>query len=342
MKNLSKIREGEKTTVVNFKNTPKISPHEVDFRDNERKLFLVPLIETFVKEEVLFSGHVVSVEFLHEGVSSLVSIISYDNKKLVLKIPVSNKDIIGESLFLEKWRSAGVSTPHIIREGKIGDFSYLLMEFIDSKTISDAYENYQTRIQEKIFYKMGIILHQMHIPKTKGFGFLVKNERGEIAAAYSDFKSWINSPRVQEIINYCKEYNLIREEHGSIDRAVKILEEYVGDFEESSFCHFDFGIDNIFATDPFTVFDPYPMLGNAIIDVGKSIVYASSKTDSLEPGEQFKQGYFFEGNPVDMQVVQASVIFNAGLKFRYWDEKKTDKRVGAIQNYLIKTKHFLD
>lgn len=123
---------------VTFLNKPKLSEHEVDQDFNERRGKLIPLMEEFLIKHPLFVDKDISVTFLHAGVSSLVSVIETSEQKLVLKIPFSRLNSRLEGAFVGM-ENVGVKVPHVLEEGEIGEHFYVLMEYIDSETISSKY-----------------------------------------------------------------------------------------------------------------------------------------------------------------------------------------------------------
>ena len=105
---------------ITFLNEPKLSPHDVDQKFNERRISLVHDIKDYISTSTLFKNKQTSITFVEKGVSSLVSIIETDGKKMVLKIPLSLTNSFGEAQFLKVWEQAGVRVPHVIDEGFIG------------------------------------------------------------------------------------------------------------------------------------------------------------------------------------------------------------------------------
>ena len=121
-----------------FKNQPKLSGFEIDKRYDDLRSMLVPYIENFLSTDELFKDKQVNVEFSHQGVSSLLSFVEVGDEKYVLKIPLNTTFAEGEATFLKAWESTGVATPHILREGIIADFPYILMSYVDAPVLADA------------------------------------------------------------------------------------------------------------------------------------------------------------------------------------------------------------
>jgi len=132
---------------------------------------------------------------------------------------------------------------------------------VEEKYIEDSDE------KRKLYYKAGEILQNMHKPKGIGFGNVI-NKRGE----FDSFSEWINSEDMTDRELYIKENNILGSEFDLYEKAKEILIDYVGNSNQSSFCHFDYSTGHLFATEPLTVFDPNPAFNNGIIDLGRTLV----------------------------------------------------------------------
>jgi fructosamine-3-kinase len=322
-----------------FNNEPKLSEHEVDQEYNERRLRLSPLIKEFIFNHKRFEGKEVKVNFSHRGVSSVVSIIETPDERVVLKVTLSLNYSSGEGPFLKVWEEAGVRVPHVIENGTIGGHAYVLMEYIDAEPLSEKFNNEQL-VNEGYVLEMGQILHTMHETKTKGYGRF-RDKEGKAEAEFQTFKEWLDSELVKDRIDYVKEKDLLGKElQGILPLALKILTELTDKDRESSYCHDDFGAGNIFATKPLTVFDPNPRFNHPYLDLGRTIAITISGGKYEGAVSQLIEGYF-AGEKFDNRALQASILLNCCLKFRYWDLTKKTKRIKNLQDYLIKNKAVL-
>jgi fructosamine-3-kinase len=314
-----------------------MSLHSVDSKHNEIKLILVPLVIDFVSNHNLFNDKEVNITFAHKGVSSLVSIIETPENKYVLKIPLKENTESYEVLFLNTWRSIGVSTPKVYEEGKIHNFSYVLMEFINAQNLTETYK-LKNLVPLRIFVEMGKTLRLMHNSIATGYGQL-KNGIPE----FTTFDDWINKDEKNvRSINEIKELNLLNDkEHGSILRAKEILIEYVKNDPRSTYCHLDFAPENIFATNPITPFDPNPAFNHPYIDLAVSIVIATSRCGPSDAANQIIEGYF-AGEEYNKQVLHAAILRVTYSKFVYWSKTDQPKRLAWLQEYLNTNKYLLD
>ncbi len=320
-----------------FTNAPKLSEHEVDQKFNDRRKKLIPLIEDFLSQHALFKDKEVNVTFLHAGVSSLVSIIETLDKKLILKIPLAIPSSRLEGAFLNAWESAGVKVPHVFEEGPIGEHFYILMEYIDSVTVGVKH-NATVKLDKNIYYDLGKLLRKMHEVKSEGYSNIV-NKISE--PEYLSIAEWLKGDSSMQIqIEYVKEHQLLDDKkHGSIEEVFKILITGIGESKESVYCHNDFGGGNVFATEPLTVFDPWPCFHHPFMDITRSMILIS-KEGVGKVGQQFLDGYF--GNEkYDKKLFHAFLILNIVVKLPYMHKTKGLEKIEGLQNYLERTRYLL-
>ncbi len=327
----------ETSQKITFANEPKLSEHEVDQKFNERRKKLVPLMRDFIAEHPLFSGKNVDVTFLHTGVSSLVSTIETSDKKLVLKIPLSELNSRLEGVFLKAWEDVGVKVPHVLEEGEIGEHFYVLMEYVDSETVSSKYAGEES-LEKSVYYDLGKLLRQMHEAKAEGYSNIV-NKKSE--PEYFSVTEWLKGDaNMQRQVEYVKEHQLLDDEkHGSIEDVFKILISSIGESKESVYCHNDFGGGNVFATEPFTVFDPWPCFHHPFMDISRSLIQISEGSIG-EAGEQFLDGYFGD-EEYDKKLFHAFLVLNITVKLPYMHKTKRTEKIEGLQRYLEQTKDLL-
>lgn len=321
--------EGAPTNIT-FVNQPLLLEHEVNRADNERRLTLASEIEPFLASDELFAGKDVRVEFSHGGVSSLLSFVEVGEEKYVLKMPLS-LTTEGEAAFLNKWESVGVKVPHVYREGMIGDNPYILMQHIDAPTLEEKID--EGSASEDCFLEMGRTLARMHSAKAEGYGRIVQGR-----AEHATFEEWINNHHLEKRIKEAREYNVLSDEHGNIEKAIDILVRYVEKQQGSNYCHRDFSTDNLLATEPLTVIDPSPGYNDGVIDLGVTIVREAGKGRS---GDEIVRGYFEGTGNYDARVLQAAVIMSSYGLLPYWYERKRTKKIRNTQKYLVERAHLL-
>lgn len=326
-------------TEINFINQPKYSEHEADRDFNERREIFIPKIKEFISIHPLFLNKKVDITFMHSGISSLVSVVEANDIKLVLKIPLSRTNSRLEAVFLNAWKDLGVKVPHIFEEGEIGEQPYTLMEYIDSKTISNAYTK-EEMIEKNIYLELGKLLRKMHGAKAQGYSNIV-NKKNE--PEYSSISEWLNGDaNMQTQIEYVKENMLLNaDKHGSIDNVFNTLITNIGDSKASVYCHNDFGGGNVFATEPFTVFDPWPCFHHPFMDVTRSLVHKISNGKLGKTSEQFIEGYFGD-EKYDKKLFHAFLFLNITVKLPYMHKTKKMEKIEGLQQFLESTKEYLD
>jgi aminoglycoside phosphotransferase (APT) family kinase protein len=322
--------------MVTFTNEPKFSTHEVDKKFNERRRILVPVVKEWIESHDLFKEGETVVSFFHTGVSSLVCLLEKGAEKYVLKIPLSVLDSRQEGTFLKVWESVGVKVPHVFDEGVIGDFYFTLMEHVDSSSLGAKFSK-EDLLNQEVYKEMGKVLRKMHEPKTKGFSNIV-NDKSK--PEYQDIDSWINGDkRLQDQITYVKENNILNDiEHGSIDHALDIITNKLKDNSTSVYCHNDYNVNNIFATEPITVFDPWPCFHHPFMDLSRAIVISQISIEGTD--EQLISGYF-DGGDFDRQLLQAFIFLNIVAKLKYQTETNNFAGANNFKEYLKKTKQYL-
>jgi len=180
---------------------------------------------------------------------------------------------------------------------------------------------------------MGQILRAIHKPTSTGFGLVVDDK-----AEYEKFEDWINGSDMQKRFQYIKENKLLDSEHDLIETVCNILIKFVGNNTSSHFCHFDFQLQNAFATDPITIFDPSPYFNIPFVDVGRSLQYFIGNEASVN---QFIEGYF-NGEVYDKKILYASIFLNIYFKLPYSHKTKHVDKIAKRMNFIQENKHYLE
>jgi fructosamine-3-kinase len=308
---------------ITFLNQPKFSKDETDQPRNKKKVELIPKFEEYISNHKLFKDKEVNVSFAQEGRTSLVAIIETEGKKYVLKASVASNLMEKEGVFLKVWEEDRVSVPHVIEDGILDQGPYTLMGFVDADILSNVYSE-EEMISRKIFVELGSVLSKMH---TRDVGSHNNEEFLNFAATR---------------LAYIKEHSILNDgEHGSITRAIDIIQHYVISDNRSTYCHNDFAPYNAFATNPITIFDPSPGFNHPYIDLGLAIVLMVSMYDSEVIVPQLIEGYF--GNKtIDPKVLHAFVVFNSHRRIPRWHMTNRPERIIRMQEYLKKNKNLLD
>lgn len=315
------------TPQIVFANQPRLTGREADKDFDRKRIELVAQIQNLLFSHELFKGKEIKVTFVTKGVSSLVSVIETREGKTVLKIPLSTHYSRGESEFLKVWEANGIKVPHVIEQGTLGEHEYMLMEYVDAPVLNDKYTK-DEMVEKEIYREMGMTLRAMHTPQATGYGRLVNG-----VAEYQTFSEWIDSEDMDTRITYAEEHKLFDEVTNTFKRVREILIAHASATDSSSYCHDDYGADNIFATEPITIFDPNPRFNNGYIDLGRSVMIHTSLEVPKGATQQIVDGYF-NGEVYDARVLHASIILAAFMKSRYLHQINKPHQITTIRKYL--------
>lgn len=319
---------------ITFLNQPKLSGLATYKDQDERRLNLIPKIESWLTNHQLFRDKQVSVEFFQTGETGLVSIVRLPEQQFVLKVLLRSDGPQGEPEFLNACEAVGVSVPHVYEFGMLNEYPYILMSFINAKSLDHSLES--ELLERNIFKKMGEVLRKMHQAKAKGFGRAKEDGIGE----HKTFSSWLlESPQIINHLSYTQKHNLLPEEiFGSIEEAKNILIEQVGTNTETVYCHWDFSPANVLDTDPLTIFDPVATYNHPYLDIARSIVQTIGLGFvSPEVSKQFLDGYFSDSE-LSKRFLYATVLFVSHTKMPYWHKRDEVKILENLKLYLLANK----
>ena len=313
-----------------FLDKPIFSEDEVDQARNEKKKELIPKIEEFVSHHALFKDIEVTISFAKEGKSSLVSIIETEEGKYVLKMTLTDLPE-KEGAFLNVWEEDGVSVPHVIEEGVLGKNLYILMSFVNADTLSNTYSG-EEMVSRRLFVELGSALSKMHTRNVRDEDLAHDGHPGR-----AQFPKFATSR-----LAYIKEHSILNDkEHGSIERAIEIIKQYMATDDRRTYCHNDLAPYNAFATDPVTIFDPSPAFNHPYMDLGMTMVLSASMYDSEDIVPQLIEGYFAD-KTIDPQVIHAFVVFNSHRRIPRWHMTNRLERIFRMQKYLKNNKGLMD
>ena len=319
---------------ITFLNQPKLSGLAAYIDQDERRLNLVLKIQSWLNSHEPFKDKEVSVEFFQTGETGLVSIVRFLDQQFVLKVLLRSDGPQGEPEFLKACESVGVSVPHIYEFGMLDDFPYMLMSYINARSLDHSSED--ELVERNTFKRMGEVLRKIHCARAKGFGRVKEDGSGE----HETFSSWIlESPQMINHLLYTQKHNLLPEQiFGSIEDSKKILIDQIGTKTESVYCHWDFSPANILDTDPLTVFDPVPTYNHPYLDIARSIVQTIGLGFiSPEVNKQFLNGYFSEVE-LDKRLLYAALLFVCYTKMPYWHKREEAKILENLKSYLLANK----
>jgi len=216
-------------------------------------------------------GKIIDYHIFTEWESSVaVKITIEDGKEYIFKarndsiIWWENKIYI-EAKSLEIRKKLWVKTPEIYKKSTI-DFNgmeipYIIMEYI-KPTRKRTEEN-----EKRIAYEIGENIAKIWKSEGKWFG-QIKNIENEIPIGeYKNMEEYYDTLE-KKIIKFFTEKNLIsKKEIEKLHKAIQIIKNDFNSGTKTSLNHEDIQFDNIFLTDPITVFDPNPQLWHPLADL---------------------------------------------------------------------------
>ena len=326
-------------------NMPELMARKIDPDNFEHQKELIRAIQEFIVSDEQFRNQIKPAEVSLQGISSVVTFIETEQGKFVLKVPLSPHSNAAEPVFFNQWEKCGVKVPHILREGTLAGRPYWVMPFIEGETVSHSLQNLDAPTQGEILQEMGKTLRQMHESIAERVGVPFRNERGEFGAPHQNFESWIESSAITHAINQVKVSELLNNEHGSIEKALVILNDYTKRNDHKTYCHWDYSLSNIFYTKPLTIFDPNPMFNYGIIDLGRAMFINMTDTGLGHTAvEELEKGYFGVHDTIEPQVKHASILLAAYMKISFWSKMRGSriKKIARAQTYLSEHKKLLD
>ena len=248
----------------------------------------------------------------------------------MLKIPRSKTFSAGEGQFLKVWEDAGVTVPHVVDIGQLHHYPYTIMEYIDAPILEDKFSEKEL-IKKETYVEMGQTLRLMHTPKADGYGFVVDGQ-----PEFRTATEWLEGEDIKTRIDYVNRHNLLGSLKDYLPTALKIIKQHT-DKEGSSYCHDDYGSNNMFATEPITIFDTSPKFNNGYYDLGRFMFGGIAFGRSGEAAEQLLKGYF-GGEDCDKQALYAYTFLACYMKFPYWHNTKRKNEMETAISYFTQSK----
>lgn len=298
------------------------------YSDERKKLCenIVSWIPSYLLSSNLFQDKSITVDFLEGGVSSISCLIDCEDKKYVLKIQTSLRSRAGEALFLKKWDDIGVRTPMIFDHGTVFEKPYLLLDYIDGQVFSRKYSS-EDLIKKEIFVLLGETLARMHSLVTEGYGNITEG-RGQFKTMYE----WYMSKDIQDEIEYAIKHSSLA--GPSVIGCIEDFISYIDKEYVTTYCHNDFSVSNVFATEPLIVIDPTPIVHHPLFDVARSIVImANLDINMTSSRQQFIDGYK-KYHSIDESRLEAAILLQSLLKFSYWHRNGKTVPIQKLSSFL--------
>lgn len=301
---------------ITFLNSP---PFRDWMSDGEKEFRLKALeyITAIINANTSLVSGEVQVRFFETGVASVVALLEQEREKIVIKTCFKPERAAQEAFSFIEWNKVGVKTPKVLSQGKVGEYSYFIMEYIDSPTIKEVIEKDSTK-KSQYYSEMGRTFHKIHSIPIQGFGPL-KISDGLISGTFLTLREAI-----------------IVEINPELEEALSILEKIPT--QHTAICHFDFSPNHLFATEPLTIFDPDPEANLAVIDLAFFCLLPRS-TEDREVTEMRKiviKSYMEDSGPIDSEILAAAVVLKVHEKAHSLRLLPSPEREKRAQNMLDK------
>lgn len=300
---------------------PPGEPARVEFATvpQERNEQFAQVAAAFIADDPRFNGQHIRVRFPQQGSTSFIAIFETAEGEMVWKLPSKVEYHKGEGMAFDAWEAEGVSVPHVFESGTYQGHAYLLMKYIDKKPLNET-KTRDERLALGKYREMGEMLRKMHQSSGEGFGLVMEHGKGK----FGTFAEWLDSDKMRSDIAKVVELGYLDAE--TIEKARTILAAYAAENPHVAFCHMDFSPQNVFDTEPLTVFDPGAELNHPIIDVGKAVICNMQEGD--EAIAQLLEGYQKGSNeeigippaPLDPKVLHAAVIISGLRKLTFFSK----------------------
>lgn len=324
-----------------------LDKEQIDFRKN-----IEAFLEQTIGENIFGIGKTIDYHIFTEGVSSVVAkIITENGKEYIFKScnnflkEWDNKTHIEAKAF-EIWSKHWVKTPKIYQESMI-DFNnkkipYILMEYIQpTRKLTE-------KNGEKIAYEIGENIGKIAKSKGKWFGWIKKIERDTAVGEYDRMEDYYDGLE-RRITKNLTEKNLIEEkERTKFHKAIQTIKKDFTLGTKASLNHEDIRFDNIFLTEPITIFDPNVRLDHPLMDLATTEYYLYMKsTISWEQKNILKKNLWegYEkiiGKKIDKNIFNAcltiKIMQKIGVIYKYPErEKKIKKALEMLEKIELKS-----
>lgn len=270
------------TTVI-WENNKKIVVHE---HLDEDEIIFRKNIETFLEQTIgkdeFNLGKIIDYNIFTEWVSSVVAKITTEShKEYVFKS--CNDSIIWweskihiEAKVFDIRRKYWIKTPIVYQES-IKKFNgrkipYIIMEYIQ------ATKKFTEKNEQEIAYEIGENIAKISKLGGKWFGWIKKIEKNIPIWTYDTIEKYYTTVE-KRIKKSLTEKNIIgKKEWIKLDKAIQIIKDTMHAWTKAALNHEDVRFDNIFLTNPITIFDPSLRLDHPLMDLATTEYYLRMKS----------------------------------------------------------------
>ena len=121
------------------------------------------------KIEKIINEKILKIKDVSKGYDHKVYIVRLQDKEVVLRIPIKEKNkIVAQAWAMKRWKRIGVPVPEILSVKR----DYIIEERIDGTDLEGT--RITNKQKQQVLFKLGKYLKRMHTIKTKKYGYLLK------------------------------------------------------------------------------------------------------------------------------------------------------------------------
>ena len=308
---------------------PKSYPGLTEEEAKEQKQ-IVEVLDQSLWNGSMTDKTIAAIELIPDGNTSTVyKLVDESGGAIILKTGWSTgwgQDVLAaEALFLDRWRSCGVSTPLVIDykvlEGVI-KVPVLLMEYVAGHNMGGLLDQPKAA-SDGVERVMGTLQAQMHTAKAVGYGSAgdgnVPVDGKNVCGKFASLRECLVGEGLEEKIRFGIQNEQIKEgDRPGIERAVALLDSHASCIG-SSLTHNDFHFRNLFYDPsrlfPYVVIDPTPTLTHPYLCLAFNLIL-----DEMHNGFAFDHrltGYD-EVTPLVHNILASAIVVKSCLMFSSW------------------------
>lgn len=190
----------------------------------------------------IFKDNVTILKKIQSGFRSQTYLIKVKNTKYIFQLYMENTKYQAKKKYdiLEKFTLKEI--PKSYKYGVTEEYSYLISEYIEGKTLTDIFNDKSFKLEE-ISYELMNTLSKIHsITRKKEFGWITDDQ----VLANPKFIDYIKSEykRLLPDLEILPEV-ILKKIVSKVEDAIKVIEERTDKVEISNLCWYDINADNI-------------------------------------------------------------------------------------------------
>jgi aminoglycoside phosphotransferase (APT) family kinase protein len=277
-----------------------------------------------------------------KGVSSVVFLVNAETEPFVAKMALEPTKVAVEAACFKAWHDHGVKTPQVYSSHvatsdlpvSMATFEYIEAADLSEEPITDK------AAANQVSRKLGRFLAQMHEAKSSGFGI---PQLPDLTGKRSTFGEEVLPSLHRRLESLAQRSIITSKDTEEVLKAFWVLEADVGRGRESCLTHNDYLTYNVLNTEPFTVFDPDPLVTHPMLDLATSMIISEAigQPDRYGVADEILAGYR-EMTQVDSRMLSAAAVVRTIRKMNTWAHKNRMEQVNICVEILRREAKKLD